>query len=88
MAAHGDGVALAFARTETVGFHRWVWQEAAAVMFLKSRPHFYYPDGRRAAGNCGGPICLIAYGKRNADALRASGLPGAIVPVGSDPFAT
>lgn len=79
MAEHDNGVALAFARTETVGFHRWVWNRATAVMFLKARPHFHYPDGGRAKGNSGGPICLIAYGEDNAYALHRSGLAGAIV---------
>jgi hypothetical protein len=78
MAAHGNGVALAFARTETVGFHRWVWDCASAVMFLKARPHFHYASGSRAKGNSGGPICLIAYGEANAEALRNSGLQGAM----------
>jgi len=79
MGRHGNGIALAFARTETVGFHRWVWNCATAVMFLKGRPHFHHPDGKRAAGNSGGPICLIAYGSQNADALRRSGLAGTVV---------
>jgi hypothetical protein len=78
MAAHGNGIALAFARTETVGFHRWVWDCASAVMFLKARPHFHYTSGGRAKGNSGGPICLIAYGEANAEALRNSGLQGAV----------
>lgn len=79
MAGHGNGIALAFARTETVGFHRWVWGRASAVMFLKTRPHFHRPCGTRAKGNSGGPIVLIAYGENNAEALHASRLPGAVV---------
>lgn len=79
MAAHGNGIALAFARTETIGFHRWVWESADAVMFLKARPHFRHPDGTRAKGNSGGPICLIAYGESNAEVLRTCGLDGAVV---------
>lgn len=79
MAQHGNGIALTFARTETEGFRRWVWGEAHSVMFLASRPHFYRQDGMRAAGNSGGPICLIAYGSNNTKALRESGLNGAIV---------
>lgn len=79
MAKHGNGVALAFARTETIGFHRWVWDEADAVLFLKSRPRFHYPNGTRASGNSGGPICLIAYGESNARVLRTCGLSGAVV---------
>jgi len=79
MAEHGNGVALAFARTETEGFQRWVWDRADSVLFLARRPHFHYPDGRRAGGNSGGPIVLIAYGANNTDALASSGIDGALV---------
>jgi len=78
MADHANGIALAFARTDTAMFHRHVFGRADAVMFLARRPHFHLPDGSRAAGNSGGPICLIAYGERNVLALRRSGLCGAI----------
>lgn len=78
MALHGNGIALAFARTDTRMFRQHVWPFAAAVMFLHGRPHFCRPDGTKAEGNSGGPICLIAYGEANANALRASGLSGAI----------
>lgn len=81
MANHGNGIALTFARTETVGFHKWVWDRAAAVMFLKARPHFRYADGGRAKGNSGGPICLIAYGESNADVLRNCVLSGAVTTI-------
>lgn len=79
MAQHGNGIALAFARTETRMFQRHVWPYADAVLFMAGRPHFYLPDGSRAKGNSGGPICLIAYGANNALALEESGIPGAIV---------
>lgn len=81
MALHGNGIALVFARTETSMFRNWVWPHADALLFLAKRPHFYRPDGTRASGNSGGPICLIAYGEQNANALRASGIAGAIVTV-------
>lgn len=84
MALHGNGIALAFARTDTAMFRAWVWKHAAAVMFLHGRPHFYRPDGERASGNSGGPIVLIAYGEANADALRASGLAGTVLRVVAD----
>lgn len=83
MAGHGNGVALAFARTETKAFQQHVWPHADAILFLKGRPHFHRPDGVRADGNSGGPICLIAYGQENAAALTGSGLAGAIVQVTS-----
>lgn len=81
MARHGDGIALTFARTETAGFQEWVWGWATAVLFLSRRPSFFMPDGVMAKGNSGGPICLIAYGEGNAQALRTSGLSGALVRV-------
>lgn len=74
MAAHGCGTALAFARVETRMFFESVWGKASGVLFLRNRPHFYRPDGTRAAGNSGGPIMLVAYGMRDAEILRCSGL--------------
>lgn len=81
MALHGNGIALAFARTDTAMFQQWVFAHASAVLFLAKRPHFYRPDGKRADGNSGGPICLIAYGEGNAAALESSGLAGALTMV-------
>lgn len=77
MAEHGNGIALTFARTDTQWFADLVFAHASGVLFLTGRPHFHHPDGSRAKGNSGGPICLIAYGNRNAGALAASELPGA-----------
>lgn len=83
MAKHGNGIALCFARTDTGMFARWVWPYAHGVLFLLGRPRFYYPDGTQAKGNSGGPICLIAYGQNNLDALLRSGLKGATVSPGT-----
>lgn len=74
MAAHGNGVALIPARTETAMFYETVWHVADAVLFIKGRPHFHYVDGRRADFNSGAPICLVAYGKENMYALIDSRL--------------
>jgi hypothetical protein len=76
---HGNGIALVPARTETAMFYECVWNVAAAVCFMKGRPHFHYVDGRRADANSGAPIALIAYGQNNADALRRAEL-GKVVP--------
>lgn len=80
LAAHGDGVALIPARTETAMFYECVWNVAQAVCFMKGRPHFHYVDGRRAAANSGAPICFVAYGWKNAHALIDSRL-GKVVAV-------
>lgn len=48
LAAHGNGIALVFARTETRMFAEHVWPRAQGVLFLRGRPHFHLPDGARA----------------------------------------
>lgn len=79
LAAHGDGIALIFARTETAGFVQQVWQKATGILFLHGRLHFHYPDGTRAPANSGAPSCLVAYGQANAENLAACSLPGSFV---------
>lgn len=78
LSEHGRGTALIFARTETEMFQRWVWQEATAILFLYGRLFFHHPTGERAKGNSGGPSALVAYGEEDAEALRRSGLRGAL----------
>lgn len=79
-ARHRNAIALIPARTETAMFYETVWGVADAVLFIRGRPHFHYVDGRRASANSGAPICLVAYGTDNADALRQSNL-GHVVTV-------
>jgi hypothetical protein len=76
MANHGRGIALLFARTETATFHRFVWQHATALLFLKGRPHFHHQDGSRAAGNSGAPVVLAAYSEADALVLADAPLEG------------
>lgn len=79
LADHGEGTALIFARTETEGFVRCVWDRATAIMFLHGRLFFHKPDGSRAKGNSGGPSCLVAYGRNDCEKLRESGLSGSLI---------
>ena len=79
LAVHGQGTALIFARTETTLFHEWVWPHASALLFMKGRVTFLTPGGERSKANSGAPSVLIAYGQRDAEALRESGIPGAYV---------
>lgn len=79
LADHGDGIALIFARTETRMFFEQVWNKASAVLFVEGRLHFHYVDGRRAAANSGGPSCLVAYGRNNAQLLAMCPVPGKAV---------
>lgn len=76
---HGNGIALVFARTDTSYFHEYVFKVADALLFLSGRLCFYHVDGTKASANAGAPSVLIAYGKENAEALRASNLRGMFV---------
>ncbi len=62
LADHGNGMALIFARTETKGFHRAVWDRAHALFFFEGRLNFHDPIGRRSDKNAGAPSVLVAYG--------------------------
>lgn len=79
LVAHGDGVALIFARVETKLFFETVWSAADAVLFIQGRLTFYLPDGSRPRANSGGPSVLVAYGDSNAHVLRTCALPGKFI---------
>lgn len=81
LADHDRGIALVFARTETAGFVRTVWNRARGVLFLHGRLHFHYPDGTRAAANSGAPSCLVAYGTADAFMLANADIEGTFVPL-------
>ena len=78
LAQHGNGIALIFARTETGSFFPWVWDYAAAILFIKGRLRFWTKEGREG-GTAGAPSVLIAYGKENVMSLEKCGLPGRLV---------
>lgn len=60
LAAHGRGIALIFARTDTKGFHEQVFQKAKGIFFFKGRIKFYKADGTQGiAPNAAS--CLVAY---------------------------
>ena len=85
LAAHGSGgIALIFARTETRWFVEFVWSYASALLFLHGRPHFYR-DGKRARGNSGGPLVLVAYGIEAERRLTKCILPGTLITDWSRP---
>lgn len=79
LAAHGNGIALIFARTETAGFVDQVWQKASGILFLHGRLHFHYPNGERAKANSGAPSCLVSYGQECAELLAECSLDGSFV---------
>ncbi|MEN6540876.1 MAG: DNA N-6-adenine-methyltransferase [Mizugakiibacter sp.] len=78
-AAHGNAIALVFARTETRMFFDHVWPKAYGILFIEGRLHFHHVNGQRAAANSGGPSVLIAYDPENADRLNRCGIQGRFV---------
>ncbi len=70
LAEHGNGIALIFARTETAGFHREVWDKADGIFFFEKRLTFHHVDGSKAKHGANAPSCLVAYGKTNVLAIE------------------
>lgn len=86
MAAHRNGIALVFSRTDTGWFHRYC-TTADAVLFLEGRVKFVdrtgeppiRADGKRAdAPPCGS--MLLAWGEESVAALHRSGLGAVYTP--------
>ena len=73
--SHGNGIAVVFARTETKCFFENVWYSADALLFVKGRIRFYHVSGKQG-GTPGAPSVFVAYGKKNAKALKNSGIEG------------
>jgi len=69
LAAHRQGIALIFARTETRGFHSQIWQKAHAVFFFLGRLSFHYVDGRKGS-TANAPSCLISYSLSDTEAIQ------------------
>lgn len=79
MAAHGNGIALVFARTDTAWFHDFIFPHASAILFLAGRVIFRDVRGKPSKWNPAAPSCLVAYSRSNADCLRKCGLKGKFV---------
>jgi hypothetical protein len=82
LAEHKKGLGLIFARTETIGFHREVWNKARAVFFFEGRIRFYHVNGERG-DTANAPSCLVAYSDLDAESIAMSGLPGRLVKLGN-----
>lgn len=68
LAAHGNGVALVFARVETT-WAQEALERADAVNFLRGRISFIRADGGESS-NAGMGSMLLAFGKQNVSAIR------------------
>ena len=79
LAAHGNGIALVFAKTETEAF-KIAWRNASAILFLGKRIQFLRPDGTLPdKPGSGAGSALIAFGDECARHLETCGLEGALV---------
>lgn len=73
LAAHGDGIALVFARTETAWWHETV-KASHAVCFIAGRLTFVDEDRQPGGFNAGSPSALVGYGQECAEAIAAAHL--------------
>lgn len=83
MAEHGDGIALLFNRLDSNQFHDWVFPFASAIFFKRQRIHFVNELGHTPKGSYGpgtGSV-FVAYGERNAEALKNIGIPGTFIRI-------
>lgn len=78
LAAHGNGIALVFARTETRGFHRQIWEKADAIFFFEGRLKFFHVNGS-PGGHANAPSCLAAFGQNNIESIKKSRLKGKLI---------
>lgn len=78
-AAHGHGIALVFARTETNAFQRFVWNHpnTTGLFFFRGRLNFCRVDGTEA-GPAGAPSVLVAYGVEARHRLERAAAAGLI----------
>lgn len=77
LAQHGSGLALIFARTETVGFHAEIWAKARAIFFFRGRLRFHRVTGERG-GTANAPSCLVAYSAEDSARLLRAQNEGAL----------
>lgn len=77
MSEHHNGILLIFARVETRAW-RIIWTTADAILFPFRRITFQKPDGSAAKSGTA-PSAFCAYGVANVEALRLSGIEGALV---------
>lgn len=71
LAEHGSGLALIFARTETVGFHEQIWAKAHATFFFRGRLRFHQVSGERG-GTANAPSCLVSYSASDTARLQSA----------------
>ena len=69
LSSHKNGTALIFARTETIGFHKEIWNKADSIFFFKGRLKFHLVTGEQG-GTANAPSCLVAYSKYDTEQIK------------------
>ena len=77
MAKHDNGIALIFARTDTLMFQKYCFN-ADAILFIKGRLSFYDVNGNKG-GTAGAPSCLVAWGSMAVNRLKKCGIEGKLI---------
>lgn len=77
LARHGSGIALIFARTETIGFHEHIWNKASGIFFFKGRLSFCRVDGTKG-NTANAPSCLISYSSNDNEYIKKASVNGKI----------
>lgn len=81
MAAHGNGIALVFSRTDASWFQE-AMRSATAVLFLAGRVEFVPGlENQHKKSRCGAGTALLAFGVDCANALRNMGDRGVFIEV-------
>lgn len=83
LALHKYGIALVFARTETVGFHEEVWNKANGIFFFKGRIKFGKTSTGKFDQPANAPSCLVSYSSIDTtiirDALKTGKIHGKLI---------
>lgn len=69
LSKHKSGIALIFARTDTIGFHAEIWNKAHSIFFLKGRLSFYKKGGHKA-NVANAPSCLVSYSQEDTQEIQ------------------
>ena len=78
LASHKSGLALIFARTDTIGFHKTIFNKAHAIFFFKGRLKFCNVEGT-SYPCANAPSCLISYSANDSASIVNANLLGKIV---------
>lgn len=74
MEQHNRGIALVFARTDTIAWHNYIFKTATAICFIQGRLTFYTVEGIKGKDTAGAPSALIGYGEEAYNRLIISNL--------------